>query len=231
MRLLRSARNDKENKRTNILNLTIFAGTFNPIHIAHLIVVESVRTELNAEKILFIPSFIPPFKNGDVAEAVHRLNMVKLAIKNNPHFEVSDIELKLQGTSYSYNTIQELYRQNPEIEGRINFIIGADAFNHIETWYKHEELAKLINFIVLARPNYNLNCHSEPKCNAELVSASKTLKQVQGDGFIHYQFVEAPRIDISSSYIRQRIKEKKSIKYLVTNEVENYIIENKLYLS
>ena len=196
------------------MNLTIFAGTFNPIHIAHLIVAESVRTELNAEKILFIPSFIPPFKNGDVAEAEHRLNMVKLAIKSNPHFEVSDIELKLQGTSYSYNTIQELYRQNPQLEEKINFIIGADAFNHIESWYKHEELAQLINFIVLARPKSK---------EVEEIVSNLSLKDFS------YQFVEAPRIDISSSYIRQRIKENKSIKYLVTNEVENYIIENKLY--
>ena len=196
------------------MNLTIFAGTFNPIHIAHLIVAESVSAELNAEKILFIPSFIPPFKNGDVADAVHRLNMVKLAIKNNPYFEVSDIELKLQGTSYSYNTIQELYRQNPEIKEKINFIIGADAFNHIETWYKHEELAKLINFIVLARPKSK---------EVEEIVGNLSLKDFS------YQFVEAPRIDISSSYVRQRIKAKKSIKYLVTNEVENYIIENKLY--
>jgi len=201
-------------KGQKILNLTVFAGTFNPIHIAHLIVAESVRTELNAEKILFIPSFIPPQKNGDLASAEHRLNMVKLAVKNNPHFEVSDIELKLQGTSYSYNTIQELYRQNPDLTERINFIIGADAFNNIESWYKHEELAKIINFIVLARP--------KSKDVKEIVS-NLSLKDFS------YKFVEAPRIDISSSYIRQKIKEKKSIKYLVSEEVEDYIIENKLY--
>jgi len=196
------------------LRLTVFAGTFNPIHIAHLIIAESVRVELNAEKILFIPSFIPPQKNNDLVDAEHRLNMVKLAIKNNPFFEISDIELKLQGISYTYSTIQELYRQNPEIKGRINFIIGADAFNNIETWYKHEELSKLINFIVLARPKSK---------EVEEIISNLSLKDFS------YQFVEAPRIDISSSYIRQRIKEKKSIKYLVTNEVENYIIENKLY--
>ena len=197
------------------MNLTVFAGTFNPIHIAHLIVAESVRTELNAEKILFIPSFIPPHKNNDLAGAEHRLNMVKLAINNNPFFEISDIELKLQGTSYTYKTIQELYRQNPDIEGRINFIIGADAFNNIETWHKYEEFAKLINFIVLARPKSR---------DVEEIVNNLSLKDFS------YKFVEAPRIDISSSYIRQKIKEKKSIKYLVTEEVEKYIIENNIYL-
>lgn len=196
------------------MNLTVFAGTFNPIHIAHLIIAESVRTELNTDKILFIPSFIPPHRNSDIADAAHRLNMVKLAIKTNPYFEVSDIELKLQGISYTFNTIQELYRQNSEIKSKINFIIGADAFNNIESWYKYEELAKLINFIVLARP--------KSKDIKEIINNLK-LKDFS------YKFVEAPRIDISSSFIRQRVKEKKSVKYLVTNEVESYIQENRLY--
>lgn len=228
------------------MNLTVFAGTFNPIHIAHLIIAESVRSELNVEKILFIPSFCPPQKENELAASEHRFNMVKLATEDNPFFEVSDIEYKLQEVSYTYNTIQELYRQNPEIKGQINFIIGADAFNHIETWYKYEELAKLVNFIVLARPNYNINCHSE--LDSESIRQSKltcnvnkTLKQVQGDSLVqggvweqggvsfNYQFVEAPRIDISASLIRQRIKEGKSIKYLVPNSVENYIIEKGLY--
>lgn len=196
------------------MNLTVFAGTFNPIHIAHLIIAESVRTELNAEKILFIPSFIPPLKDNHVADAEHRFNMVKLAVKDNPYFEVSDIELKLKGVSYTYNTIQELYKQNPEINGKINFIIGADAFNDIESWYRSEELARLTNFIVLSRP--------KSKDVDEIVNNLK-LKDFS------YKFVEAPRIDISSSYIRERIRQNKSIKYLVTNEVENYIIENKIY--
>ena len=196
------------------MNLTVFAGTFNPIHIAHLIIAESVRTELNADKILFIPSFIPPHRDSDLADAAHRLNMVKLAIETNPHFEVSDIELKLQGISYTFNTIQELYRQNSEIKSKINFIIGADAFNNIESWYKYEELAKLINFIVLARPKSK---------DIEEIINNLSLKDFS------YKFVEAPRIDISSSFIRQRAKEKKSVKYLVTNEVESYIQENRLY--
>ncbi|MEI8388383.1 MAG: nicotinate (nicotinamide) nucleotide adenylyltransferase [bacterium] len=196
------------------MNLTVFAGTFNPIHIAHLIIAESVRTELNADKILFIPSFIPPHRDSDLAGAAHRLNMVKLAIETNPHFEVSDIELKLQGISYTFNTIQELYRQNSEIKSKINFIIGADAFNNIESWYKYEELAKLINFIVLARPKSK---------DIEEIINNLSLKDFS------YKFVEAPRIDISSSFIRQRVKEKKSVKHLVTNEVESYIEKNRLY--
>lgn len=200
--------------RLNNMTLTVFAGTFNPIHIAHLIIAESVRTELNAEKILFIPSFIPPQKDNDLVSPEHRFNMVKSAVEDNPFFEVSDIELKLKGISYTYNTIQELYRQNPETEGNINFIIGADAFTHIESWYRHEELAKMINFIVIARP--------KSKETEEIVN-NLSLKEFS------YKFIEAPEIDISSSYIRQRVKAKKSVKYLVTDFVERYITENKLY--
>lgn len=169
--------------------LTVFAGTFNPIHIAHLIIAEAVRCDLNCEKVLFIPSFIPPCKNGETVSAEHRLNMVRLAVESNPYFEVSDIEFKLGGTSYTFNTISELYRQNPDIEGKINFIIGSDAFKSVTTWHKYEELEKLVNFVVIQR-----------------------------------------EIQISSSYIRERIKENKSVKYLVPDAVEKYIIENKLYL-
>ena len=196
------------------MSLTVFAGTFNPIHLAHLIVAESVRTELNADKILFIPSNIPPHRDEDLASAEHRLNMVKSAVESNPFFEVSDIELKLPGVSYTYNTIQELYRQNPDITDKINFIIGADAFTHIESWHKHEELAKQVNFIVIARP--------KSKKVQEIIN-NLSLKEFS------YKFIVAPKIDISSSDIRQKIKEQKSVKYLVPDSVENYIVENKLY--
>jgi len=196
------------------MSLTVFAGTFNPIHVAHLIIAESVRTELNAEKILFIPSFIPPHRDEDLADAEHRLNMVKSAVESNPFFEVSDIELKLTGVSYTYYTIQELYRQYPCTDGKINFIIGADAFTHIESWHRHEELAKQVNFIVIARP--------KSKKVQEIIN-NLSLKEFS------YKFIVAPKIDISSSDIRQKIKENKSIKYLVPDSVEKYIIENELY--
>jgi nicotinate-nucleotide adenylyltransferase len=189
------------------VNLTIFAGTFNPIHTAHLIMAEAVRTELSLEKILFIPSFIPPQKNNGLVSPEHRLNMVKLAVQDNPHFEVSDIELKLDGVSYTYNTVSELYRQNPDVS-KINFIIGTDAFNNIESWYKSDELAKMLDFVVLSRPNS---------------------EKIHKEGY-NYRFVDAPEIDISSSLIRGKIKQNKSIKYLVPKQVEDYIKENGLYL-
>ncbi len=195
------------------MNLTIFAGTFNPIHTAHLIIAEGVRSELDLAKIMFIPSCVPPHRDNNIVSASHRFNMVKLAISENPYFEASDIELKLQGVSYTYNTILKLY-EDKDIKGKINFIIGADAFNKIDSWYKYKELADLVNFVVLARPK---SLHPQ-----------NILNNIQLSDF-SYQFVEVPQVDISSSFIRQKIKEKKSIKYLVSKQVEEYIIDKELY--
>lgn len=198
------------------MNLTVFAGTFNPIHTAHLVIAEFVRAELNLEKILFIPSYNPPQKNINHTDYLHRYNMVAFALKDNAFFDVSDIEEKLSGISYSYNTISELYSQNPDINGKINFIIGADAFNNFRTWYEYEKLAKILNFIVVDRPK-----------NLEI---KDIIENINIDN-ISYKFVNSPKIDISSSLVRKRIHENKSIKYIVPEIVEKYIIENKLYLS
>ncbi|OGI00011.1 MAG: nicotinate (nicotinamide) nucleotide adenylyltransferase [Candidatus Melainabacteria bacterium GWF2_37_15] len=171
------------------MKLTVFAGTFNPIHIAHLIIAESVRDTMSCEKIMFIPSYNPPHKENDLADAHHRFNMVKLAIADNPYFEISDIEFKMQGISYTINTIRKLYEEIPDIEGKINFIIGTDAFKEINSWHESEELVKLVNFVIIDRADIN----------------------------------------ISSSYIRERIKKGQSIKYLVSESVKEYIYGHKLY--
>jgi len=196
------------------MNLTVFCGTFNPIHNAHTTLGEFVRNELGFDKILFIPSSLPPHRNTNIATSEHRFNMVKLATKNNIHFETSDIELKLSGKSYSFNTIQELYRQNPDLKEKINFIIGTDAFLKIENWYNSKELVKLVNFIVLVRPQ---------SADAEEIDRQFAKKN------IHYKIIPAPQIEISSSLVRENIKKGRPIGNLVAEKVENYIFENNLY--
>lgn len=196
------------------MNLTVFAGTFNPIHIAHLILAEAVRVSLRSEKILFIPSHLPPHRETALAEAKHRLEMVRLATEDNPAFEVSDIEFKLDGKSYTLNTIKHLYKQYPDITGKINFIIGADAFLRLESWHKPEEFVKLVNFVVLERIGSS--------------DVEKTIENIKLKD-LDYTVIEAPIIDISSSYIRSLIKNRESIKYLVTDAVKDYIQSNQLY--
>jgi len=184
------------------MNLTVFTGTFNPIHTGHLIIAEHIRDYLDCNKILFIPSYIPPHKKELLANPVHRFNMVKLATADNPCFDVSDIEFRLGGISYTINTIRKLYEENPDISGKIKFIIGADAYPEIDSWYKSNELKKLVDFVVIARPN-------SPE--------------------IDNTVIKAPVIDISSSNIRLRVKNNKSIKYLVSENVREYIYGHKLY--
>lgn len=194
------------------MDLTIFAGTFNPIHISHLIIAETVRDALNTDKFIIVPSYLPPHRNKDILCPKHRFNMVKLAIKDNPFMEISDIEHQRGGKSYSVNTVKEILDlYNPD---SLNFIIGADAFHLIDTWYKVEELAGLVKFIIITRPD------SE---TIEDIINSVRLKNFK------YQEVKTPLMDISSTLIRNKIKEGESIKYLVRPEVENYIIENGLY--
>ena len=196
------------------MKLTIFTGTFNPIHTAHLILAESVRTALDLKKIVFIPSFIPPHREKNLAGAEHRLNMTKIAVADNPYFEVNNIEFKMNSKSYTINTIKKLYEECPGINGKINFIIGADSFLDIETWHNSSEFVKLVNFIILARTD-------SPKIT-EIINNIKFKN-------IDYTIIKTPIVDISSSDIREKIKKGKSIKYLVNERVREYIQENGLY--
>ena len=132
------------------MDICIFPGTFNPIHEGHIKMAEFALEKYGFEKIIFIPSYLPPHKEINKNLAEHRYKMVELAIKNNPKFELSDIEYSSEGKSYSLITVKKIIEQY-NIETRLNFIIGTDAFSKIESWYKAEELKDLVHFIVFPR--------------------------------------------------------------------------------
>ena len=192
------------------MKLCIFPGTFNPIHRAHLKMAEYVLTNYGFDKIIFIPAYRPPHKDYSPDMCLHRYNMVKEAIKYNPKFEISDIEFKLEGKSYSYLTVLELYKKY-NIDGNIKFIIGTDAFSQIKTWYETDKLKKIVDFIVFIRDNKTVN-----------------FENLKLDGY-NFKFTNMPFTDISSTELRQRIVENKPIDNLVTEEVKEYIIKNGLY--
>ncbi len=130
--------------------ICIFPGTFNPIHEAHLKVAQFALEKYGFEKVIFIPSYLPPHKEINKNLALHRFKMVEIATSKNQKFEVSDIEYRSEGKSYSLITVKkicELYK----IEGKLNFLIGTDAFEKIESWYKADELKNLVHFIVFDR--------------------------------------------------------------------------------
>ena len=132
------------------MELCLFQGTFNPIHNAHLRVAEYVVDKGYADAVTFIPAFNPPHKDSDDNMRIHRYNMVQLAIEDNPKFQISDIEYRLGGKSYTYLTICKLYELFKPSD-KIKFIIGTDAFRKIESWYETDKLKEKVHFLVFLR--------------------------------------------------------------------------------
>ena len=195
------------------MKLCVFQGTFNPIHKIHLEIAKFAKEHYNFDNVLFIPAFIPPHKTVDKNLAAHRYNMVKLAISDYDYFNISDIEYRHNTNSYTYNTITELYKKY-EIEGKINFLIGTDAFLQIQTWYKTDKLKELVHFIVFKRTD-NFN-----KSDFEFLKES---------GY-DFEFSPMEYTDISSTKLREHIKGGKSVTNMELPKVKEYITENGLYL-
>lgn len=199
--------------------IAVLGGTFNPIHNGHLIIAEMIREEFNLNKIIFIPSGRPPHKKADeISDVEHRYNMVLSAVHSNPTFEVSRIEIERTGYTYTVDTVKEL----KEIYGEgtlLYYLIGADVLYDLLTWKNCEEVFKLCQFIVALRPGYKEKDFME---QIKYLSINYLAK-------IHTRNV--PLIEISSTLLRQKIKEGKSIRYLVPQAVEDYIIKNRLYLT
>lgn len=194
------------------MRLCVFQGTFNPIHKVHLKVAEFALNYYHFDKILFIPAYLPPHKEVDKNLAQHRFNMVKLGIQGNDKFDISDIEYKREGRSYTYLTILEL-KKIYKISDKINFLIGTDAFEKIDTWYETDKLKEHLHFIIF------------PRCNNFKESDFDKFKTMGYD----FEFAPMDYIDVSSTEVRDNINNKKSVEMLEIPRVVEYIKENGLY--
>jgi len=208
----------------------LLGGTFNPVHLAHLRCAEEVREQQRLERVLFIPSAVPPHKAGaEVVDAAHRLAMVRLAVAGNPAFRVSTIEIRRAGHSYSVDTLRLLHARLPGC--RFVFILGMDAFQDIATWKEYAAIFGLCDLVVISRPPYE----QAPGLDAlpiavrdEFCYAEDTLEMRHTTGHcIRFQRISA--LDISASSIRQRLRAGRSIRYLVPLSVERYIARHGLY--
>jgi nicotinate-nucleotide adenylyltransferase len=214
--------------------LGILGGTFNPVHFGHLAAAEEVRDRLKLEKIIFIPSFLPPHKiDDDIPSAVQRQEMVRLAIKGNAHFTVSDMEIRRGGRSYTIDTIRALQQFHPGAE--LYFLTGLDSFLEIRTWKDWDKLMTLCSFVVLSRDGYRfcdiaqLGFLDVSERNLSALDAREKDQVVITAGSNRVYLERIPFYDISSTDIRTRVREGRSIKYHLPDAVEHYIIENKLY--
>lgn len=216
------------------MRIGVFGGTFNPIHYGHLRAAEEAREILFLDRVLFIPSGNPPLKTRDLAEAADRYRMVALAVANNSFFEVLDIESAIPEKSYTVNTLEIL--RGLYIDSDLYFILGLDAFLDLPNWWRPERLVSLVNFVVLSRPGGRfVDLLSSPYLDIR----EDTLKKFEsGEEVLYNAKLNTPReavltkvtpVAVSSTDIRKRIQTGRSIKYLLPEDVESFIISNRLY--
>jgi nicotinate-nucleotide adenylyltransferase len=209
----------------------LFGGTFDPIHIGHLRCAEEILEIFDLNRIVFIPATKPPHKlDAEITSFFHREQMIKLAIEENPSFSFSDIENQRKGVSYSVDTVDyflQKYLDNLELY----LILGQDAFHAIQTWKDWQRLLTLCNIIVMTRPGYENKGLTGivPDDFAAQFKYDDKVHGLRGPTGHRIYFQGVTFLDISSSNIRQRAREGKSIKYLIPSKVRHYISKNNLY--
>jgi len=188
------------------LKIGLYFGSFNPIHIGHLLVATHIREAAQLDEIWFVVSPQNPFKQmNELADEQHRLEMVKLAIENVDYFKAIDIEFNLPKPSYTYITLKELTKQFPE--NKFHIIIGEDNVAKFKDWKEADWIINKFDLLVYERKTENIKYNMS-----------------------NLKFFNLPLFDISSTEIRNRIRNNQSIKYFVTENVEQYITFHKLFM-
>jgi nicotinate-nucleotide adenylyltransferase len=195
------------------MKVGIMGGTFDPVHIGHLIAAQHACEQADLDEVWFMPTHVPPHKEqAPKASPEQRWEMVCLAVEGHSHFRPFDMELKKGGVSYSIDTVTELLRQYPS--HHFAYIIGADMVQYLPKWYKIDELVQKISFIGLQRPGYIWDMELLPETIRKAVIP-----------------VQMPLIELSSSLIRKRLSEGKPVRYLVPDRVNEYMVVNGIYES
>lgn len=193
----------------------IFGGSFNPIHYGHLMICEYIKEEMGLDKVIFIPTGNPPHKELELS-AKDRYEMVRLAISPNPDFEISDIETTRVEKSYTVDTIRELKKIYKE--EKLYFLIGLDSLFQLKTWMKIGDLSQEIEFVVALRPGY-----------LDREEVNKEIDFLRENFGTKINLIKTPLYEISSTDLRDRIREGKSLRYLIPKKVLDYIEESGFY--
>jgi nicotinate-nucleotide adenylyltransferase len=193
------------------LRLGIFGGTFDPVHLGHLLLAEIVHRLLRLDRVLFVPARVPPHKEGVPTSPEQRFRMTDLACADNPHFAVSDVELRRDGPSYTIETLRALKEASPPDTEHF-LMMGADSARDLESWKAHEDLLDESTVVILERPGVG-----ESDLPPSLETRATRLP--------------TPSVEISSTEIRRLVRAGESIRYMVTDPVERFIRSQGLYLS
>lgn len=197
------------------MRIGIFGGTFDPVHLAHLRAAEEVAEALRLERVIFVPAGQPPHRLRPLASPAHRLAMVRLAVAGNPRFEVSDLEIRRRGKSFTLDTLEELARRRPADERFL--LLGMDQFLQLPSWHEPVRVLQLCKLAVFARPG--VTAAEAPALGPRGRSVSRR----------HFSLVRVSALDISATDIRQRAARGLSLRYLVPDAVADYIRKYKLY--
>ena len=201
------------------MRIGLFGGTFDPIHLGHLILAERCREEAGLEEVWFLPSYVPPHKTErTITRFEQRCEMVALATAGQPAFRVERIEKELPPPSFTSETLAELRARHPEHE--FSLVIGGDSLREFPTWHNPRKVLDLARLVAVPRAGTSAVTAGELAAKLELPAEG-----------VRLQLVECPAIAIASREIRARVKEGKSIRFLVPRSIEEYIRERKLYLA
>jgi len=200
------------------MRIGIFGGTFDPVHLGHLILAEQCREQAKLDQVLFVPAALPPHKQGmSLTSFAQRVEMLALAISGHPAFRIDELERDRSGPSYTVDTLTQLQQAGPGDE--LCFIFGSDSVRDLPIWYQPTRILELATLLVVARADY------PPFSAPELRAALKLGDDVP----LRYQIVDAPLITLASRDIRKRIAERRSVRYMIPRAVEAYIEDKGLY--
>jgi nicotinate-nucleotide adenylyltransferase len=194
------------------VKVCLFGGTFDPPHNAHFIIAEAIRESLDLNKIVFVPAYHPPhkFEHKPVTSVEHRLAMLHLCIDDQPQFEISEVEIKRGGVSYTIDTIREVKRTQGIRSEDLHFLIGSDSLAEFKSWKRWEDILSESRVIVARRPRFEK-------------------KDIDPDLISRVHFLNLPRMEISSTEIRDRFYTDRMTRFYVPEQVSNYIRHHKLY--
>lgn len=199
------------------MNIGIFGGTFDPVHVGHLVLAERCRADANLDEVWFLPSYKPPHKQGaPITRFEHRVEMIELATAGQPLFRTEVIEKELPPPSYTANTLAELRERHPE--HAFQLIVGADCLPDLPGWYQPKRILEQAGLIVVPRPGVELWSRERLAAALEIPAES-----------VGMTVVDCPLMEIASRDLRARVAAGKSIRYLVPRSVEEYIREKKMY--